>query len=107
MAKKKTKTRAKPKARTKTKVTRRVKSVESDGGFFLKLILYIILGSLWLKFASPIQIGAIIVNGIPIGLIIGLLIARRDQSQVDRKIEYAILVVITILAYFLPSGIVI
>lgn len=81
--------------------------VEKDSTYFLKLILYIILGSFWLKFAQPIYLGDIALHGVPLGLFIGLLFASHDHFQVDRKIEYAILIVITVITYFVPAGIVI
>lgn len=80
---------------------------ESDSTYFLKLVLYVILGSVWLKFADPVFIGAVGLNGLPIGLMIGLLFASHDHFQVDRKIEYAVLLIATILSYFAPSGILI
>ncbi|HSW81661.1 MAG TPA: hypothetical protein VLG40_04665 [Candidatus Saccharimonas sp.] len=80
---------------------------EKDSAYFLKLVLYIVLGSFWLKFAQPLGVGGFIVNGFPLGLIIGLLFASHDHFQVDRKIEYAILIIVTIITYFLPAGIVI
>lgn len=87
--------------------TQKKSQTESDGAYFLKLVLYVVLGSLWLKFSEPIMIGSFIFNGIPIGLMLGLLFASHDHFQVDRKIEYALLIIIAILTYFLPAGIVI
>lgn len=87
-------------------VKKKQKATESDSTYFLKLVLYVILGTFWLKFASPIQIGDFLVSGFPLGLVIGLIFASHDHFQVDRKIEYAILVVMTILTYFLPAGII-
>lgn len=87
-------------------VKKKPKVTESDSAYFLKLVLYVILGTFWLKFADPIQVGAFLVNGFPLGLIIGLIFASHDHFQVDRKIEYAILIVMTILTYFLPAGII-
>lgn len=80
---------------------------EKDSTYFLKLVIYIILGTLWLKFATPIEIGGFLLNGLPLGLFIGVVFAAHDHFQVDRKIEYAILIVMTIISYFLPAGIVI
>ena len=80
---------------------------ETDSTYFLKLVLYVVLGTFWLKFADPIQIGDFLVNGFPLGLILGLVFASHDHFQVDRKIEYAILIIMTILTYFLPAGIII
>lgn len=80
---------------------------ESDSAYFLKLVLYVLLGSFWLRFAQPLEIGYVTLNGFPIGLLLGLLFASHDHFQIDRKIEYAILVIVTIITFFLPAGIVI
>lgn len=80
--------------------------VESDSEYVLKLVLYIILGALWLKFESPVVLGMFQFNGFPLGLLVGLFFASHDKFQIDRKIEYAILILITILSYFLPVGII-
>lgn len=87
-------------------VKKKQKTVETDSAYFLKLVLYIVLGTFWLKFAEPLQIGAFLINGFPLGLILGLIFASHDHFQVDRKIEYAILIVMTIVTYFLPAGII-
>lgn len=78
---------------------------EKDSTYFLKLVLYIVLGTLWIKFSSPVQIGSLVFSGVPVGLFIGLMFASHDHFQVDRKLEYAVLIMMTILSYFLPAGI--
>jgi hypothetical protein len=90
----------------KKKTKKRI-NTESDSTYFLKIVLYVVLGSLWIKFASPLDLGGVVLNGFPFGLILGLIFASHDHFQVDRKIEYALLVLMTILTYFLPAGIVI
>ena len=82
-------------------------SRETDGAYFLKIVLYVILGSLWLKFAHPMQLGDFTLYGAPIGLVIGMIFASHDHFQVDRKIEYVILILMVIITYFLPAGVVI
>lgn len=79
---------------------------EPDSVYFLKLVLYMVLGSFWLKFAAPLQLGDFMVHGFPLGLIVGLFFASHDHFQIDRKIEYAILILVTIVTFFLPAGIV-
>lgn len=74
---------------------------ELDGVFILKLVMYVILGSLWLKIhrnGSNLQIP------IPIGLAIGLLFTRHEHFQIDRKIEYAVLIVATLFGLAAPYG---
>lgn len=88
--------------------TKKKKTVqESDSAYFLKIVLYIVLGSLWLKFQTPIDLGPFTFNGLPFGLVLGVIFASHDHFQVDRKIEYALLILMAILTYFLPAGIVI
>lgn len=79
--------------------------VESDGAYFLKIVLYVILGSLWIKFAHPMQFGEFSLHGAPIGLVIGMIFASHDHFQVDRKIEYAILIFMVIITSFFPTWI--
>ena len=95
-----------------TKTNKRVKrstsnvNAESDGIYFLKLVCVVLLGTFWLKFAAPISVGDVPIAGIPIGLIFGLwLVSHYEHFQTDRKIWYAILIIITILSYFVPAGI--
>lgn len=92
----------------KRKITKSInESNEPDSTYFLKIVLFIILGSLWLKFQTPIAFGDFLLRGIPVGLFIGLIFASHDHFKVDRKIEYAILLVMTIVSVFLPVGIII
>lgn len=86
--------------------TKNAAAPEPDSVYFLKLVLYVVLGSFWLKFAEPLQLGNFLLHGFPLGLLVGLIFAHHDHFQVDRKIEYAVLVVVTIVSFFLPSGIV-
>lgn len=81
---------------------------ESDGEFLLKLILCVLLASFWLKFGQPFTLGTTRITAIPVGLFLGLIIVNRfEHFQSDRKIWYAILVIIGVLSYFVPAGIVI
>lgn len=89
------------------KKTKKSEQTERDSTYFLKLVIYVILGTLWLKFDTPVHIGDVVVNGLPLGLLIGLIFASHDHFQIDRKIEYAILLLMTIVSYFLPAGLVI
>lgn len=83
-------------------------STESDGQYLLKLVVVVLLGTVWLKFASPLTIGPFMTGGIPLGMLFGmLLISRFEKMQYDRKIWYAILFVVTIVSFFIPAGIVI
>lgn len=74
-----------------TTKSRRKKAVakETDSAYFLKILLYFMVGLIWLK-----------VNGLPVvplGLIAGLLLSTHEHFQIDRKVEYAVLLIATIL----------
>lgn len=90
-------------ARTTKKITAQIQ--ESDSVYLLKIVLYVILGAIWLRFPEPIAIGAIEFGGFPVGLLIGLLFASHDHFQVDRKIEYVVLIMASIISSFLPISI--
>ena len=89
----------------KSKITS--ESNEPDSTYFFKIVLFIILGSLWLKFQTPLAFGDFLLRGLPLGLFVGLLFASHDHFRMDRKIEYAILLIMTIVSVFLPVGIII
>lgn len=73
---------------------------ELDGVFFLKLVLYMILGSMWLKFTHNDALSL----PIPLGVIIGLFFTSHEHFQIDRKIEYAVLLVAMLVGYLAPYG---
>jgi positive regulator of sigma E activity len=81
------------------------KVFESDGTYLLKLVTFVLLGTLWLSFKQPISWMGLPLAGIPVGLLIGLLLVNRfEKHQEDRKIWYAILVIVTIISYFARAG---
>lgn len=73
-------------AKTKTikKQSRPVKD-EYETVYFLKILLYFILGTIWLAPGSH--------RVVPVGVIVGLLLVQHEKLQIDRKIEYAILLI--------------
>lgn len=82
------------------KNTRKSKTNETDGAFLLKLVMYLVVSSFWVR----IQI----VEGgelpVPIGALIALLFATHDHFQIDRKIEFALILVGMFIAFWLPIG---
>lgn len=107
---KKKPTRARTRAKSRATSVSRVKEhvFESDSTYFLKLVVFTLLGTLWLKFAQPIMWFGVPFAGFPLGFLVGLLLVSRfEKSQIDRKIWYATLLVVTIICYFVPAGIVV
>ena len=74
-----------------------------DSVYLLKLILYLVVGSLWLK----IQTKGDVQITIPVGLLIGLLVAAHEHFQIDRKVEYAILVIAAFVGFWIPMGLIV
>lgn len=79
------------------------KKTESDSAYLLKLVLFFLLGTLWVRLVD-VNVGRFEHISVPIGLLIGLLFAQHEHFQVDRKIEYAVLLAATVLSFYLPVG---
>ena len=73
---------------------------ESDSAYFLKLVMYLIISSLWvrLQYSSGAEIP------LPVGAVIALLFAHHDHFQIDRKIEFALILISMFIAFWLPIG---
>ena len=82
------------------------KITEADSTYFLKIVVYILLGMFWVRFAAPIQVGDFVFTAFPAGLLIALLFIRHDHFQIDRKIEYPVVIVAAIVSFFFSAGIV-
>jgi hypothetical protein len=78
------------------------KSKELDSVFLLKILLYLILGTQWVWLVDP-QLTTHI--PLPVGPLIGLLFARHEHFQIDRKIEYAVLVIAAGVSFLLSAGV--
>lgn len=96
-------------ARYRTNISRRgnEKFTESDGVFFLKLVILLVLSSFWVKLSNPLSAGNLIMTGFPLGMLVAFLLIRIYEKRVlNRKIWYSVVLIVTILSYFLPSGVV-
>lgn len=67
-----------------------------------------LLGTLWLKLATPLSWNGIPFGAFPLGALIAVVgIKLYEKNQYDRKIWYAVLLVVMIISYFVPAGVVI
>lgn len=110
MAKQKPRTYARNRSRSDVFFSRtgREKVYEKDSTFFLKLVICVILGALWLRLKEPIPLGSLEIQGLPVGLIIALiLVLVLEKYQFNRKIWYTVLILVAILSSFTPVGIII
>ncbi len=86
---------------SKAKPKKRVK-LEPDSAFLLKTVMYLIVGAQWIRVVNPSLTKEI---PIPFGLVVGLLFAMHDHFRMDRKIEYAVLLVAMLVGFWSQTGI--
>ena len=79
-----------------------VKSNTFDAVYLLKLVLYLIVGSQWVHLQGS---GSTTNIPLPVGLVIGILFAMHDHFQIDRKIEYAVLIVAMFVGFWTQIGV--
>lgn len=91
---------AKTKQAAKSYKGNKVSSDTFDGVYLLKLMLYLLLGSVWLKVSKGSH-GSV---PVPVGLLVGLVFTLHEHFQIDRKIEYAIMLVAMLFGFFAPYG---
>lgn len=87
-----------------TKQKRKSKKNETDSAYLLKIVLYFIVGTFWVRIIN-IDAGPFKDLSLPLGLVIGVSFASHEHFQIDRKLEYAILLVATFISFYLPVGI--
>ena len=81
---------------------------ESDGVYFLKLVMVVLLSTLWIKLATPLSWQGLPIAAFPLGALLVIVVIRLfEKNPLDRKIWFAVLLVVTIISYFVPAGIVI
>ncbi len=96
--------------RIATSVSRRLreKISESDSTYLLKLIIVVIIGAVWLRFNQPVEWGGVPFGAFPVGLIVGLILVKlAEAQQSNRKILYAVLIIVGVISYVADTGIVI
>lgn len=81
------------------KTKKKQQTDQYDIVFALKLIMFVALGSTWLKVINDNS-----VLPIPLGLVIGLLLASHEHFAIDRKIEYAVLIIAALVGFIVPYG---
>lgn len=92
-------------AKTKQKrksVKSRAQTQELDSVYLLKLVLYLIIGAQWVRFENADGTTQI---PIPLGLIIGMLFAAHDHFKIDRRIEFAVLLIAMFIGFWTQVGV--
>jgi hypothetical protein len=81
---------------------------ESDSKYLLKLVIVFLLGMLWLRFDEPFQSHGFQLGALPVGFFVGLIMIRTlEPIQMNRKLWYSLLLVVTLIGFFFPIGIVV
>lgn len=103
------KKRARTYARNRTAISRRgnLKHLafdEPDGVYVLKLALLLVISSFWIKISA----GQVAFQGVPVGVLAAFLLTRQfEKNPLNRRIWYMLIIVVGLVSYFLPAGIVI
>ncbi len=71
-----------------------------DSIYFFKLVVVLILGSIWLKISNN-QSWQL---PLPIGMVPGILVIRKERARGDRKIMYSVLLVAMLVGFWTPIG---
>ncbi len=80
--------------------TKQKRVAKTDNNYFLKLVIFLILGFFWVK----IGVSGSWQIPIPIGLIIGLFLINSNRFKIDKKIDYAVLLVAMLVGFWAPAG---
>lgn len=110
MTKQKNRTYARNRSKSSELFSRkgRERIYDNDGSFFLKLVFFVILSALWLRLKNPVEVGGLVVQAIPAGLFIALLLVLKiEKYQFNRKIWYVTIIFMAILTSFTPVGVMI
>lgn len=110
MTKQKTRTYGRNRSKSNELFNRRGKErrYEKESWFFLKLVIFVILSALWLRLSQPLAVGPLVIQAVPIGLMVALLLVLKiEKYQFNRKIWYVTLIMMAILTSFTPVGVMI
>lgn len=74
---------------------------ELDSVFFLKIVMYMVLGSMWIRLVDTGMTEQI---PLPVGLLLGLVFVSHEHFRIDRKIEITVLLVSALLGFWVQTG---
>ncbi len=77
---------------------KKIKQDEMDGIYLLKIVMFFLLGCMWVNVGSNPGLP------VPVGLFVGIVFATHDHFKIDRKIEYVVLLIATVLSFIAPIG---
>lgn len=88
---------------TKQKIAKsRTTRSSLDSVYLLKIVLYLIIGTFWVHLQSPS--GSIQIP-LPVGATLGVLFAAHDHFRIDRKVEYAVLLIALLVGFWTQAGV--
>lgn len=83
-------------------MAKKQKTKIKEGPYLLKMVLYLVVGAQWVSVVDPELTKQI---SIPFGLFVGLGFAMHEHFQIDRKIEYAVLLISCLVGFWANSGV--
>lgn len=102
------KSKAAKKRATAKVATLKERLFETDSTYLLKLVMVLLLGTIWLRLSVPLIWLGVPFGAFPLGLALGLLLVKlAEPYQSNRKIWYVVLIVVAIITYSADKGIVI
>lgn len=78
---------------------------EPDSVFFLKILVLLIISTMWLRFSSNGELSGTELN-LPLGGAAAFVLVQFDHFAIDRKIEYVVVLISSFISFFLPVGII-
>lgn len=75
-----------------------------DGVYILKIVMYLVVGAQWVRLVNPELTQQI---PLPVGLMVGGFFASHEHFQIDRKIEFAILMLACFVGFWSQTGLLI
>ena len=79
---------------------------EPDSVFFLKILILLIISTMWLRLSSNGEFSGVELN-LPLGSAAAIFLVQFDHFTIDRKIEYVVVLLSSFISFFLPIGLII
>lgn len=90
-------------------VSRKGKEIvsDTDASFFMKLVLFALLGMVWLRLSTPLELPGMSFSALPVGFVAAAIaVPYVEKFHFNRKIWYAVLLMTAFVSFTQPVGLV-